>query len=279
MEGVKGPAPGASSGGRKPGATSLRLPVVPTNLAVDILPQPDLSTCGPTCLHAVYRYYGLNLPLEKVVREVRQFEEGGTLGVLLGLHALSRGFKATLYTYNLSLFDPTWFLPGAPDLAERLRSQMKHKRGKKFHIASEAYIEFLQRGGRLRFEDLSPRLLRGFLNHGHPILTGLSATYLYRSPREFGDQSEYDDIRGESAGHFVIVCGYDSEARAVLVADPLQPNPMAPQQLYPVPIERLICAILLGILSFDGNLLVVEPEPEKKPGGAKESRRIEKPLP
>ena len=27
-------------------------------LPVRTLPQPDETTCGPTCLHAVYRYWG-----------------------------------------------------------------------------------------------------------------------------------------------------------------------------------------------------------------------------
>src|SRR5437762_675447 len=33
-------------------------------LPVETLPQPDETTCGPTCLHAVYRYWGDREPLE-----------------------------------------------------------------------------------------------------------------------------------------------------------------------------------------------------------------------
>ena len=32
-----------------------------------------------------------------------------TLAVLLGCHALRRGYEATIYTFNLQVFDPTWF--------------------------------------------------------------------------------------------------------------------------------------------------------------------------
>ena len=35
---------------------------VEAKLHLDILPQPDDSTCGPTYLHAVYRYWGDVLP-------------------------------------------------------------------------------------------------------------------------------------------------------------------------------------------------------------------------
>ncbi len=27
-------------------------------LLLTMLPQPDETTCGPTCLHAIYRYWG-----------------------------------------------------------------------------------------------------------------------------------------------------------------------------------------------------------------------------
>ena len=78
-----------------------------TRLEFDILPQPDNMTCGPTCLHALYRYYGDELPLETVIEEVESLEGGGTLAVLLACHALRRGYDATIYTYNLKVLDPT----------------------------------------------------------------------------------------------------------------------------------------------------------------------------
>ena len=102
-------------------------PTVWKRLELDILRQPDNTTCGPTCLHAVYRFYQDELPLEAVIRETPQLEEGGTLAVLLGRHALSRGYRAMIYTYNLQVFDPTWFLPGGPDLVERLHAQLEVK--------------------------------------------------------------------------------------------------------------------------------------------------------
>ena len=79
-------------------------------LDVRILPQPTETTCGPTCLHAVYRFYNDRISLTKLVDEIPYLEEGGTLAVMLGTHALKRGYRAKIYTYNLHMFDPTWFL-------------------------------------------------------------------------------------------------------------------------------------------------------------------------
>lgn len=224
-----------------------------------ILRQPDPTACGPTCLHAVYRYYGEELVLPGVVNDVAQLETGGTLAVFLACHALRRGYKATIYTYNLQVFDPTWFLSSSVDLADKLRAQGKVKKRWKLRHATKGYLEFLELGGQLHFEDLTPELIESYLVNSKPILTGLSSTYLYRSPREYGTDMLDDDIRGDPSGHFVVLCGYDKQAGTVLVADPLEPNPYYDNQIYDIAVERVICAILLGILTYDANLLIIEP--------------------
>ena len=72
--------------------------------------QPDDVTCGPACLHGIYRYYGDALPLATVIADLGMLDGGaGTFDVFLANHALRRGYRATLFTYNLQLFDPTWF--------------------------------------------------------------------------------------------------------------------------------------------------------------------------
>ena len=136
------------------------------SLDLEILAQPDDHTCGPTCLHAVYRYYDRTLPLEQVINEAESLEGGGTLAVMLGHHALRRGFSARIYTYNLQVFDPTWFDSTPEFLMEKLVAQGKIKSGKRLQLASRAYQEFLRLGGEIRFEDMRPSLLRKYLKKG-----------------------------------------------------------------------------------------------------------------
>lgn len=236
-------------------------------LPIDILSQPDETTCGPTCLDAVYRYYGDALPLSRVIDETGRLEQGGTLAVFLARHALARGYRATIYTYNLQVFDPSWFReegPAKDDLAGCLRRQMEVKADRRLHVASKAYLEFLARGGEVRYRELTPALLRKHLKREIPLLTGLSATFLYGTPREHGPRCDYDDIKGEPSGHFVVLCGYDSERHQIKVADPLLPNPISAGQYYYVDMHRLIGAIYLGVLTYDANFLVLEPPRAKK---------------
>jgi hypothetical protein len=231
--------------------TTLRLPV-------RMLPQPDETTCGPTCLHAVYDYWGEDADLAAVISRTEKLRHGGTFAIFLACDALRHGYQATIYTYNLTVFDPTWFVPGV-DIAERLQRQREHKTDARLQHVTEGYLEFLRLGGRLRLTDLSRPLIRGLLRRKLPIITGLSSTYLYRAAREFGPDDTPDDIRGLPAGHFVVLAGYDRDKRSVLVADPYWRHPYSPSHEYWVNIDRLIGAVLLGIVTHDANLLVVHP--------------------
>jgi hypothetical protein len=192
-----------------------------------------------------------------VIQQVPSLPQGGTLAGTLACHALSRGLEATIYTYNLRLFDPTWFEDGV-DLAAKLRTQAEYKTDLKLRHATDTYLRFLDLGGQVRFEELDAALIRRHLSKGQPILTGLSSTYLYGCPREL--DGEEDDTRGEPTGHFVILAGYDPSDRTVAVADPLADNPMTQDHYYRIGIQRLVGAILLGVLSWDAVLLVIRPK-------------------
>ena len=230
---------------------------------LEMLPQPDDTSCGPTCLHAIYRYFQDSIPLSGVVEENSPLTGGGTLAVFLANHALRRGYDARIYTYNLHMFDPTWFNLGQDVIKEKLLAQMEHKHDPRLVEAARGYIDFLELGGELRFEDLTIGLIRSYLKRSLPILTGLSATYLYRNSRENPVSNTFDDIRGEPVGHFVVLSGYDKETRSVQVADPYGENPVWESHYYSVNIGRVLGAILLGVLTHDANLLIIQPENPK----------------
>jgi hypothetical protein len=230
--------------------------------------QPNDTTCGPTCLQAVYRYFGEDLPLSQVISETRELRDGGTLGVCLGAHALSRGYRATIFTFNLQVFDPSWFQRGV-DLSDKLTQQYKRKGGVKLREATSAYLEFLDFDGEVRFTDLTTELLTHYLERDTPVLTGLSATYLHQSRRESavtrtngGPSTVADDIGGLPVGHFVVLCGWLPETSEVRIADPWQPSPLSDSSHYWVRVDRLKSSILLGVLTYDANLLVIEPPRE-----------------
>jgi len=228
-------------------------------LSFEIQRQPDDTTCGPACLEAIYRFYGVHVSMESLIRDVPTLDDGGTLGVLLAQHARARGFRTTVLTWNLRVFDPTWFGQREVDLASLLRQRAAAKKKSKLRFAAEAYADFVEAGGRIEFCDLASNMIRDYLLRGIPILTGLSATFLYREPREHPLTGKPDDIAGDPAGHFVVLTGYSDDRGEVFVTDPLHPNPLSKTHTYAVSTERLIGSIFLGVLTYDANLIVVEP--------------------
>lgn len=232
--------------------------------------QPDDESCGPTCLHAIYKHYGLNISYEEVVSQVERSLSGGTLAPMLGTHALKLGFKVTLYVNNLQLYDPTWFNhDGTANniiLREKLMQQMRYKRNRFLAKGTHAVLDFLTLGGTIHFNCLTVDLLKTYFERQIPILTGLSSTYLYNCSRELftkEGKSVNDNIRGHPCGHFVVLCGYNDTHRLVVVADPYKENPVSGDHYYSVSSHRLINAIMLGVVTYDGNLLIIEPNTKK----------------
>jgi hypothetical protein len=119
-----------------------------TALCFDIRRQPDATTCGPTCLHALYRYYGDTITLDEVIHQVPRWPAGGTLAVYLAIHALHRGYRAKISPYNLTVFDPTWSDFDPSLIAEKLKAQLPHKKDLPgVEEVTGAYLEYLSLGG------------------------------------------------------------------------------------------------------------------------------------
>jgi len=205
----------------------------------------------------VYRHHGDDVPLDRIIADIHTLDQGGTLDVFLANHALQRGYDATILTYNLDVFDPTWFSLPNDAIRERLAAQAKVKPWKRLQTATRGYDEFLRLGGKLVLLDLEPSLLRRYIDRG-PVIAGLSATYLYRAVRDVPATNLDDDVRGEPVGHFVVLTGHRRGGREILIADPMEANPLVRTRYYAVQVQRLIGAILLGVMTYDANLLVIE---------------------
>lgn len=234
-------------------------------LPITIRRQPDYTTCGPTSLHAVYRYFGDTIPLEQVIEEIHKLEGGGTLTPHLAVHALRRGYQAETWICNVTWFDPTWFQQKT-DLVAKLKARLAAKGmvgTPRWDHAILDIEEYLRLEGKLRWGDLTPWLIGGYLKRGLPILTGTNGTYLYQCRRE--SPQGPDDVAGDPFGHFVVVCGYHTSEGSVSIADPLKDNPLHGTQHYRASVYRLIGSIFLGAGSNDSNFLVIKPKGWKGP--------------
>jgi hypothetical protein len=226
--------------------------------------QPDDVTCGPTSLRKVYSFYGVDVGLDDVLLTLERNDDGGTLAVFLGMAAQRQGFRTRIYSYDLQIFDPSWSSLEPAALVEKIRARFPHLDDPQRKRAATAYARYLEMGGELSFEDLTPQLLRSIIDRGHPVLAGLSATYLYGFRRERWDEGQGqlvdDDIAGQPTGHFIVISGYQQWGRRFTVLDPSAHVPSSPDGRITVGAERLINAILLGDATYDAVLLEVWPD-------------------
>lgn len=239
-----------------------------TEKKLEMKRQPTDSSCGPTCLKAVYDYYDYPLDHLKIIKEVKTVETGGTLAPCLGIHALDNGFDVTIYTFNLEIFDPTWFFPKTIKgdlLKHKLALQMQAKANKKLKAACKAFIEFIEKGGKVKMQDLSGNLIMRYLRNKTPIILGLSSTYLYRTSRDLieGSNSSKNDVLGTPEGHFVVLESYDPGSRLVTLRDPWIENPYSQDLKYQITKDHLLTSFLMGLLTYDANLTVIERKKER----------------
>jgi hypothetical protein len=223
---------------------------------VRVSKQPDDESCGITCLQAIYHHYGVEATLEQLKERIEHWQTGGTVSVNLARNALSMGFAAEIYTYNVKIFDPTWKALSPRELEKKLRLRQRKIRSKKQKKVIGFYLDFLRKGGSLRFDDLDEDLFDRLFADRKPVICGLSATYLYQGMRETADNQE-NDIVGQPVGHFVVVSAWDRAARIVTISDPLRKNPFSETGIYRLPFTRFSNAVMLGILTYDENLLVI----------------------
>ncbi len=229
-------------------------------LPITIKRQPDYTTCGPTSLHAVYSYYKDPISLSQVIEEVPKLEQGGTMSLHLAVHALRRGYKVDVWAFSVRHFDPTWFLQPT-DYVAKIKARLAAKGmadDARYRSAFASLEEYFQRGGKIHWQDLTPRLIGNILQRDMPILTGTNGTFLYQCARETAEGP--DDVCGEPFGHFVVLCGYHSQERTVSIADPLLDNPLHGAKYYRASVHRLIGAIFLGAATDDSNFLVIRPK-------------------
>jgi len=230
------------------------------DLPVLIERQPDYTTCGPTALHAVYRYYGDEIDLETVIKETPKLPGGGTLGVHLSVHALERGYDVTTWLCSVRHVDPTWFQQPT-DILAKLKARAEFKGttdDPRYGPAMEAVERYVELGGKYVWGDMTPELLGKTLGQGTPLLSGTNGTYLYQCSRE--TEKGPDDVRGDAFGHFIVLCGYNSDDQTVAIADPLLDNPAHGTKYYRASVWRLLGAIFLGVTSDDGNLMLIRPK-------------------
>jgi len=187
-----------------------------------ILSVPQFSqikpySCMPACLQEIFGYYGEQISQE----EIMKISENPKLGMALveaGIFSLKHNYRSLIITNNINIFDPTWFRLDSNKLKLNLNKRAKFVDDlSQFMI--DKYIKFLNLGGEINFETISPSLLKKYLSIKIPIIMELASTFIYKLAKSSRPGLFDDAIRGQIEGHGVVIAGFDDKDN-FLIIDP-----------------------------------------------------------
>ncbi len=174
--------------------------------------------------------------------------EYGTWSPYIGIYAMKLGYNVEIFTYDVSLFDPTWFNLSNKSLIKKLKIAIKKIKDKDKKFGVRGYIDFLREGGKLTFKIPTKKILIKFLKKKIPPMAFVNSTAYYKRKRKdfkAGKRSEF----GEVGGHCIVISGYKNGK--FIVTDPNYFK----GGIYEVPEDKLI----FTWSNWGGELVVVKP--------------------
>jgi len=191
---------------------------MPSAIKLRRVVQPYME-CGPAALKMVMEYLtGKHYNLNQIIKETKSEEKYVDWDFKLGIAAIRRGFRVTIFTMSTDFFDPSWYKLSKSALIRKLKKRLKfilhyNKRNIRdgyiwwwYESSHKAIISFLEHGGKIVFKPISKELIISYLSKRIPVICSVNGSIFYSKRRVY--RGKYDDIRGEYFGHIVVVTGY-----------------------------------------------------------------------
>lgn len=171
------------------------------NLEVPVVFQPEgTKYCGLAGLSMIFKYHGLNIPFEQIIKDL-EVDTVGTYAPQLETYLIKHGFEVEIITLHPTLFTKHDYLMNQKEILFRLEvlfNKSKIERNKK---TLSYFIEFLKSGGKIKVnipskEDiineikenrpLGALMTTNFLNYNEPsfnfhynVITGIDEEFVY----------------------------------------------------------------------------------------------------
>lgn len=168
--------------------------------------------CGVKCLESIYDYYGIKKKTLSIVRELAQADELTYIPQLLRLLAKD-GLSVTAVSSNPYVFDLTWEGLSNKKIISKLHKRYKFIKSSKWKRAIVEYILYLEEKNKIEQRIISEQLIRDELFKNKVIIAFTDNVIFHQRGRRFWDEEnktyEFDDIKGGSDGHAVVINGWD----------------------------------------------------------------------
>lgn len=227
--------------------------------------QSSSSNCVQTATAQFLGFYGIEQNPDDIEAKVpvRTNSESKPMGTLLADIGTwlqeSHNMSATMHVFDTQIIDRSWHsLSQEQLLTQMIKIQASGVSTALTPYASfliDAYVSFLQSGGKLHITKCTNELLQGLLDKG-PILAIISFNYMYDYPRASYNAVtktyEANSVDGKAIEHAVVITGYSDNT--YFYNDP--DSEMGGQ--HEVSDDILIGAICTAQLNSDNYLLTLE---------------------
>lgn len=229
-----------------------------------ITEQTTDYNCGPTVLSAVLNHFNIAVSPDEISNNLRYFtEEHGTFITCLGMYALEKNLDATIYTYDLDVFDLTWN-NGTDELLYHLNKMLLkcNTEDEMKRLAIQYYIEFLKNGGHIEICPDFNFTFNNIFSKERAVIAGVSSQILYRGSR-INDNGDYD-IYGKQEGHFIIAepAVNASYMGIVDISDPYGLKSKYGKLNYSITFDTFVQAVLQSTHTHDGAWLEITKQKE-----------------
>jgi uncharacterized protein YvpB len=183
--------------------------------------QQGLQECAQASAAQLLNFLGRNKTIDEVKEEVPVYldKEGQPLGTSIGHIAnyfIQQGYKTTIHTTDIQLFDRSWIGKTNEELIELLQQREKYIKhpiygADVFDVIFDGYISYLKEGGSITFPLIDETYLVKMLEKG-PLFAVVSYNFLNSIPKYkyIKDENKYlqDPIQGNPTTHSIVIAGY-----------------------------------------------------------------------
>ncbi|MBS3172355.1 C39 family peptidase [Candidatus Woesearchaeota archaeon] len=178
-------------------------------LEVPVVFQPEgTKYCGPAGLSMIFKYYGLNIPFEQIIKDL-EVDTVGTYAPQLGLYLIKHGFDIEIITLHPTLFTKNDYLMNQEEILLRIEDLFNKTKLEQNKKTLNYFIEFLKSGGKIKVKIPSKEDIIEEIKYNRPITALMTTNFLNYNEPKFNF-------------HFNVITGIDNEF--VYVNDPWPDN-------------------------------------------------------
>ena len=211
-----------------------------TDFSFHVYQKADDDNCGPTCLAMIYRLKQVKRSVNDILSDANIEKKGEpTYAPQLARDLLAHHIRTQILSMNTRSLPPSWSEYSSKELQASLKKWLVHNKNHEWFLHNLHMLFYLQEGGSVKIKVFSIQDIEQMIDNGSILLVCVDEVWLYGS-RSKAKEATFDNIRGDTYGHFVLITGYTETG--FQIADPYPTGDKKKNKVYIIPKEHLIAA-------------------------------------